>query len=307
MRRPFSLHDFPSVEGTIACRWAPVLLSPILDSPEKLVIGVVAANGGGFHIERANALNRLQCLFGKAAETAIFAAEVAFEELAENLSESGHEALRERALVFTGVTLGEVRGGEGNSLRDVARTWMSALSSLYEYRADTAVEVVAMQEAAEELGARGGDRLPIMVLEDVVARNPAYGHFFSEEIRMKRQRRSKVADIGIDFSSPDLVANFATLGPSAQAKSVDRIKRKLFDLIVRRDAEQTTFLPRAHEMIVYSPGIIDPLISEKQRDQLDEVHDELGEQSKREEIGFLPVTGVSDITQRILQTAAGHA
>ena len=40
---------------------------------------------------------------------------------------------------------------------------------------------------------------------------------------------------------------------------------------------------------------------------LDEVHDELGEQSKREEIGFLPVTGVGEITQRILETPFGHA
>ncbi|MBU4198198.1 MAG: hypothetical protein KJ911_15770 [Alphaproteobacteria bacterium] len=307
MRRPFSLSDFPSVDGTVACRWAPILLSPILDSPEKLVIGVAAANSSGFHIERANALVRLRCLFGKSAETAIFASEVAFEELAESLLGAGEEGLKERGLVFTGVTLGDVRAGEGNSLRDVARTWMSAMSSLYELQPDIELKVAAISDVAEEPSIRGGDRLPIMVLEDVVSRNPAYSHFFSEEIRLKRQRRSKVADIGIDYSSPNLVANFATLGPSAQAKSVDRIKRKLFDLIVQRDAEQSTFLPRAHEMIVYSPGISDPLITEKQREMLDEVHDELGEQSKREEIGFLPVTGIGEITQRILETPFGHA
>lgn len=300
MRRPLAIQDFPSVDGTTSCLWAPVLLSPILDSPERLVIGVVAANKADFHLERANALSRLRCLFGKAAETAVFAAEVALEELVELLSSRGLDALQEQALVFSGVALGSIREGEGNSLRDVARTWMGALSSLYEVE-NAPVAAVVGDDEVEQSGARGADRLPILVLEDVVARNPAYVHFFSEEIQARRQRRSKVADIGIDFSSPDLVANFATLGPSAQAKSVDRIKRKLFDLIVRRDAEQSTFLPRAHEMIVYSPGVTDPLISEKQREVLDEVHDELGEQSKREEIGFLPVTGVPQITQRIFQ------
>lgn len=303
MRRPLGLQDFPSVDGTIPCRWAPVLLSPILDSPERLVIGVVAANESGFHLERANALGRLRCLFGKAAETAVFAAEVALDELVESLAARGVEAVQERALVFSGVVLGSVRVGEGTSLSAIARTWMGALSSLYDLR-DEQIEEVAVVEEAGDRGLRGSDRLPILVLEDVIARNPNYRRYFSEEIQARRQRRSKVADIGIDFSSPDLVANFATLGPTAQAKSVDRIKRKLFDLIVKRDAEQSSFLPRAHEMIVYSPGIVDPLVSEKQRELLDEVHDELGEQSKREEIGFLPVTGVPQITQRILQVPA---
>ena len=299
MRRPLGILDFPSVDETISCRWAPVVLSPILDSPERLVIGVVAANEVGFHLERANALERLRCLFGKASETAVFAAEVALDELVESLAIYGLEAVQERALVFSGVTLGSVRMGEGRSLGAIARTWMGALSSLYQASQEHSDDLPAVVDA-EEGGARGGDRLPILVLEDVIAKNPAYGRFFSEEIRARRQRRSKVADIGIDFSSPDLVANFATLGPSAQAKSVDRIKRKLFDLIVQRDAEQSSLLPRSHEMIVYSPGIADPLISEKQRELLDEVHDELGEQSNREEIGFLPVTGVPQITQRII-------
>lgn len=305
MRRPLGLQDFPSIDGTTSCRWAPVLLSPILDSPERLVIGVVAANDSGFHLERANALARLRCLFGKAAETAVFAAEVALDELVESLAQRGVEAVQERALVFSGVILGSVRVGEGNSLSAIARTWMGALSSLYEIRNEP-IEAVLVAEEADDGTVRGSDRLPILVLEDVIAKNPAYGRYFSEEIQARRQRRSKVADIGIDFSSPDLVANFATLGPTAQAKSVDRIKRKLFDLIVKRDAEQSSFLPRSHEMIVYSPGIADPLVSEKQREMLDEVHDELGEQSKREEIGFLPVTGVPQITQRIFQIPA-HA
>jgi hypothetical protein len=103
------------------------------------------------------------------------------------------------------------------------------------------------------------------------------------------------------------VANFATLGPSAHAKSVDIIKRKLFDLIIRRDENQTSLLPpRVHEMIVYSPGMADPLVSERQRGDLDEVHDELGEQSKREDITFFPVTEVSLIGRHIVQ-AVGHA
>jgi len=305
MSTSFNRDRFPAITNTVVGRWAPVLLAPILDSPERLVVGVAAADEHGFHIEQANALTRLRCLFGKSAETAIFAAEVALEELRSALAQEGLAALREQSLVFTGVTLGEVRSGEGASLKQIARTWMSALSSLY----DAEPEMVAVEDLANapmEAPVLGGDRLPILVLEDVSLRQPMLAPFFSEEIRNRRQRRSRPAAIGIDYSSPTLVANFATLAPSTQAQSVDRIKRKLFDLVIRRDEHKGMLLPPTHEMIVYSPGMLELLGNEKQREGLDEAHDLLGEQSRREEITFLPVTFVPAIGDRLVQSMDGY-
>ncbi|MBB5772827.1 hypothetical protein HNP47_002847 [Brevundimonas vesicularis] len=281
-----------------------------MDSPERLVIGVAAANTDGFHVEKANALNRLQCLFGKSADTAVFAAEVALAELNSALAAHGAEAIKERSLVFSGVSLGDARTGEGASLQAIAQTWMSALSSLYVHIPDVRDGVAHVDTAAEEgASVAGGDRLPLLVADDVIARDPSQAGFFSEDIRLRRQRRSRIglAGVGIDYASPNLVANFATLGPTARLGTVDGIKRKIFDLIVRRDEEQTSLLgQRPHEIIVYSPGMRDPLVSEKQREVLDEVHDLLAEQARREEINFLPATGVDVIADRIVYVA-GHA
>lgn len=299
--------SFPAISETVECRWAPILLAPILDSPERLVIGIAAANAEGFHVEKANALDRLRCLFGTAADTAVFAAEVALAELSSSLAAHGAEAVKERSLVFSGVSIGEVRTGEGSSLQAVAQTWMSALSSLY-IVPSVSQDLMHTNSAADEGSVAGGDRLPLLVADDVISRDPGQAGFFSEDIRLRRQRRSRlgVAGVGIDYASPNLVANFATLGPSARLGTVDGIKRKIFDLIVRRDEEQTSlFGQRPHEIIVYSPGMQDPLVNEKQREVLDEVHDLLSEQARREEIAFLPVTGVSAIADRIVYVA-GH-
>lgn len=288
---------FPDLASTTRAQWAPVFLSPILGSPERFVIAVAAANDYGFYIESANQLKRLSCLYGKSAETALFAAEVAIEELEAALSVRGEAALVEGSLVFSGVALGAVSEGEARSLQQLARTWMSALSSLYRFQPEP-IEVGA-EDSYEGASA---DRLPTLVLEHVSGVNPTLVEHFSEEIRTNRRRRSSsaIAGINIDFNGSRLVANFATLGSSATALSVDRIKRKMFDLKVRRDKEYGLFKPRDHEMILFTPPRNSPLINEKQVERMDEALSNLKEQSDNEGFGFVALHDVPDIGMRIL-------
>ena len=290
---------FPKLDRTVRARWAPILLSPILGSPERLVVAVAAANESGFHIEPANAMHRLECLFGAAANTAIFSAEVALDELRFAFSSREIKALNEGMLVFSSVSVGTVSEGEADSLQELAKTWMNALSSLY--RADT----VSEQEVAimaDDHAQGTADRLPVLVLEDVRSRRPGLEQFFSDEIRRQQRRRSRsVTKVSIDFAGSHLVANFGTLQTGNRASSVDRIKRKLFDLIVRRDEEGNGLSQRPHEMIVFSPGRDSPLASERQLEILSEALNELGDQSKREGVGFLPVHSVSTIGDHILE------
>ena len=220
--------SFPQLPQSVRAFWAPVYLSPILGSPERLVIAVAAVDNNGFHVEAANALRHLSCLYGRAAET-LFAADVALDELRGALAERGPSALKSGYLVFSGVSIGEVSEGEARTLSALARTWMSALSSLYIYQPDAAYEEAP--EAADDPGV-AADRLPILVLEHVVSFDPTFSRFFSERIREHRQRRlsAKVAGIDIDFSGVRFVANFSTLQAGTLAYGVDRVKRKMFDL-----------------------------------------------------------------------------
>ena len=294
---------FPQLPSVVRARWAPVYLSPILGSPERLVIAVVTVNEAGFHVEAANALTRLRCLYGRAAETALFAAEVALDELRGALAERGAEALRTGALVFSGVSIGEVVEGEARTLSALARTWMAALSSLYKY--EPLPEDEEIVEGRD--GQQAADRLPILVLEHVVSLQPTYSNFFSESIREHRQRRlsKKVAGIDIDFHGARFVANFSTLQAGSLAQGVDRVKRKMFDLKVTRDAERATlFGPQTHEMILFTPGRESPLLSEKQADHIEEALQELQEQSEREGFGLAALHEVPAIADRVVSAEA---
>ncbi|MFE0755079.1 hypothetical protein ACFW16_14075 [Inquilinus sp. NPDC058860] len=295
-----STSNFPRPEGTVRGRWAPIYLSPILGSPERFIIAVAAVGLQGFHIEAANALNRLECLYGVAAETALFAAEVALDELRTALATQGSAALAEGLLVFSGVSVGTVAEGEARSLEQLAKTWMGALSSLYRYEPP----LTTVEAHTEDGGAGASDRLPILVLEHVKQIAPRLSDYFSEHIRAHRRRRGQgVARISIDFAGPKLVANFATLQASTQAQAVDLIKRKMFDLKVRRDEDKKglPFEPREHEMIIFTPPRDSPLLTEKQIERLDEALHELGEQSEREGFVLQAMHAVPEIGQRLLQ------
>jgi len=297
---PLTVESFPGVFETQRGRWAPIYLSPILGSPERLIIAVVAVNDTGFHIEAANSLKKLECLYGRAAETAIFASEVALNELRSLLSDRGKEALTEGALVFSGVNVGAVSDGEARSLPDLARTWMAALSSLYRYEAAELVQRAPIEQIDDGVGPQ--DRLPLLVLDHVNSIRPALGNYFSEEIRLQLRRRpkSKIAGVSIDFSGPKLVANFATLQANTQATAVDRIKRKMFDLKVRRDEDGRLLPQRLHEMIVFTPPRESLSLNERQLERLDDALYELTFQSSREGFNFRAMHGVPDIGARLL-------
>jgi hypothetical protein len=301
MAKTLTPANFPHAAGLVRCRWAPVYLSPILGSPERFIIAVAVVGADGFHVEAANALKRLECLYGRAAETAIFAADVALEELRGVLAADGLSALKEGVLVFSGVSIGEVSEGEARTLRDLGRTWMSALSSLYRYTPESSHDELA---AGQDGSTGSADRLPVLVLDHVVAVAPGLRDCFHEDVRQHRQRRASlgIAGISIDFSGPHLVANFATLQLSTPAQAVDRIKRKMFDLKVRRDEEKNElFSLRQHEMILFTPARdSSPLLNEKQVERHDEVLRDLKDQSDREGFGFLALNGVPAIGQRVV-------
>lgn len=293
---------FPQPVRTVRARWAPIYLSPIMGSPERLVVAVAVASERGFHLEAANALKRLECLYGPSAETALFAIEVATEELTTALAASGPSALTEGTLVFSGVTVGQVLEGEARTEKDLAITWMNALSSLY--RTNEPMNEERGVVDLDPTRASQPDRLPVLVLDHVRTVAPPLIEYFSDEIRSHRRRRatSGIAGINIDYAGSKYVANFATLQVSTRAHSVDRIKRKMFDLKVRRDADHGLFEPRTHEMIVFTPPLDSPLITEGQRSRLDEALEDLTEQSKTEGFALLAMHAVPEIGHRLLQS-----
>ena len=295
--------DFPQLKTRTKARWAPILISPIMGSVERLVIGVAAVSHDAHHIERANVLRRLQCLYGAEAETIIFAAQAALDELKGDLAHRGIEALTEPRKTFSGISFGPLLEGEANSVEDLCRNWMSSISSLYSASAAELMSTLPTEPPVAEVLTTAADRLPALVLRYVTNIRPGLEPFFNEDVRQQRTRRrsTKVHSVIIDFAGSRLVANFGTLMASHHAASVDKIKRRMFDLIVERDTEAHPLRSRAHEMIIQHPGSEDPQITDRQSATLQEGIDALAEQSRREGIKFVPMTSVAAIGDHVLQ------
>ncbi len=300
----FKPEQFPSLKRSVQAKWAPIYLSPVLGSPERFVIGVVAMNDSGFYVERANALRRFECLYGTAAETVVFAAELALDEMETDCANRGMEALNDPLPGFSGVSVGELADGESHSLADVAQTWLASISSVYD--ADSArLNKSPTVHTLVDIDAVGTvERLPSLVLDYVKTRRVGLEKFFSEDIRTgrKSRRRSNYHAVVIDFSGSHLVANFGTLRP--RAASADAIKIRMWNLIANREMEKGTIGTRVHEMIVQHPTAVDPQISEHQFNAIQEAIEGLTEQAKNEGVKFNPMSNVDQIGKHILDVEA---
>jgi hypothetical protein len=156
-----------------------------------------------------------------------------------------------------------------------------------------------------EIASRPRDRLPALVLDYVASKRPELNKFFSAEIREQHVRRGANASaVYIDFAGSKLVANFGTLSANQHATSVDRIKRRLWDLKVDRDNERGGLAKRDHEMIVQHPSKNDPQFTEKQFDRITEALQSLEQQADQEEIRFRPLNTIDQIGEHLLQKEA---
>ncbi|ESZ30601.1 hypothetical protein [Mesorhizobium sp. L2C084A000] len=300
----FDIRNFPSLERRVQAHWAPILLEPISGSFERLVVGVAAANADGFHLEIANALYRLNCLYGDEAGAAVKAIALAADYLRRDLSQRSVNALLTPDPPLSGILFGPCQEGEGVSLEALAQSWMLALSSLYVPPGTGLVkipeETVDLVAASENGGS--GDRLPFLVCDYVKGHREGYGGYFSADLRQGRARRTKGGShrIVIDFAGPKLVANFGTLRAHAITQSVYLIKRRLWDLKVDRDREPAVAFARAHEMILHRPPQNDPQVTQQQQDTIAEALHALEAQADQEELRLLAMDSVPAIGERII-------
>jgi hypothetical protein len=299
--------DFPSFHGSVRARWAPVLLEPISGSYERLVIAVLVVGTNGFHVEQANALDRLRCLYASAADGIVWAVEIAGDHLRYELSRRGEDVATGILPVLTGFHVGEWREAEGQSLTSIGVGWMRALSSLY--RSDMAIGEVEPDFAgstAEEFSAAALDRLPDLVLDYVSEHQAGLAPFFNQQIRkgQRRRRMGQNFDVMIDFAGSKLVANFGTLRASSLTRSIDNVKHRLWDLKVDRDTDKPGLGYRQHEMIVQVPMSSDPQVTKRQAANISDALQALEEQADQEQLRFRPMNTVEAIGQHILTTEA---
>lgn len=114
---------FPDLEAT----WAPVYLEPVVESGERLTIGVVATDGREIASSLAINERALQCLYGESASGMLAMMEMALRK-AEHYAKSGFDTSFSSGI--HGVLMGPARDGIGDSLEDIVSQGISLTSSL---------------------------------------------------------------------------------------------------------------------------------------------------------------------------------
>lgn len=297
--------DFPSFAQSVRAKWAPILLEPIAGSYERFVIAVAVVNSTSFHVEAANATDKLRCFYGDDAVGVAYAIELAVEHLETDLARRAHEAISKPEPLISGVQVGELREGEGPTLEAIGVSWMQVLSSLYISRnlslePKLGANVVSLDTAKE----RTGDRLPLLVKDYVQAKRHRLVDFFSSSIQDGKQRKRRNSDVIIDFSGSKLVANFGTLNAGRVGRSSDAIKNRLWDLRIDRDRSPGGVFKRQHEMLVQRPKDDDPQVTEKQIADVKEALAELEDQADIEEMRLVALTSVEEIGERVIRLEA---
>jgi hypothetical protein len=196
-----------------------------------------------------------------------------------------------------GVYIGHAVPSEADTLEEIARTGLTASSSLVEKLAD----------AEEESDGRGGalttSRLEELVRDRVVsARPPLAGRF-----RVQRWVRENARPAVIGFVGDHIAANFGMLLPGRLGPLVDISKAKLWDLgQLRQDVKRDMFSQSLNrfELLVYRPREESPEYSARQMKGIQEAVVELEAEADKVAIRCRPATSHEEIADTLLLAEA---
>ncbi|QJF51982.1 hypothetical protein [Roseobacter ponti] len=296
------LEDFPSLDPSKATKWAPIVCRPKEASLEKFIVGIVAVDKDGYHIEVANQLSRLGCLYGDNAMPIALSIEIAVAWLEEVFAD-GDTSLLDLRFPVTNIFLGKCESAIGVEREEVAQEWMATLSSFYEKPENavysSAQSVVA--NAKEELQAQKL-RLPVRVLTVIERQEPSLLEYFHEDVRNKSFRRLRAnARIKIDYNGRKLSANIDDFNVDAPARTVGVLKQRMWDLSIQRErVAQSSKAINDFEMLVDFPQY---RIADKQPSSIARIQEhvrELTEQADSEQIRLRTMSGPNQIGEHIL-------
>lgn len=290
--------DFPSLQGRKSVFWAPVFLSPIMGSPERLVVAIVVAGEHDGVVCPASGLDRIQCFYGKASELILAATRVALHELEVQISKHGQSILTGGTFCSGPIQTGAPIQSTATDMRSLARMWLDSISSLHnsssvvEFRAAVPLEALQVKDKRAR-----GDRLRSEVLKVATDRKSPILQYFTKATRLAKTRMP-LANVSLDYQGKRVVANFSKLRPMANMRAeFDRIRGRLWSLDVNQvraghfDSDAVEY-----ELILERPELSDFSDGGK---KVASALDELANQADEKHLGFRQFANVTDILNHL--------
>lgn len=295
--------SFPSAESVPNGFWRAVFFTPNFDSPERLVVGVLATINGQTILTRANSLEKLRCLYGNEGSVATQVIEYGLDEIDRALRQN--QEIESIGKIVSGLNCGEATVAQAYSPRDLGTYQMKIISSLFDEKKPVfGFETATVHQPFDTVDReKTRDRLPVLVMNQVAERVPSAKSMFNAHIRRLEKDESArllTHKAYVAFMGKYVAANFATLKPSRHKQSVDVSKRLMWDLEQLRENDKSLMSRSTFEMILYHQSKDDPTITTRQYDHIVEVIDTLVEEGKNREIKVAPFVDVPQIARHIL-------
>lgn len=288
--------------------WRPIFFHSNFDTPERLVAGIVSCVDGEWHLQVANALDRLKCLYGKEAEVAIEAIQAGLAELERELRETRELP---SALAVSGLTYGDEHKSQSPDAASLSQRWLRTISALHDPSREYALSGVRIIDGNEIETASNKvsraierDRLSVLVFEDLVSRVPQVRSMFNPHVRKLSENentRLLSHQAYVAYDGKRLAANFSTLKAGRHKVSVDIAKRLMWDLEQHREQHDSLLGPQIHEMFLHHPNKDDPQITERQFANVMDVVEMLQNEGERQKIVVKPFDDVERISADIIE------
>jgi len=301
-----SANDFPALDPSKKASWAAILCHPKESSLESFVVGIVAIDSDGYHIEAANQLSRLGCFYERRAMPLLLSIEIAISWLEDTLS-TGVKSLDQLSLPVGNISISNSRHSVGLPCKELARLWMSSLSSLYKAKELEAKTVASamVARATNEVENRKL-RLPVQVFGIIEFENSKLLEYFHEDVRNRSARRVRAnARIKIDYDGLNLSANIDRFNVDTPSQTLGLLKERMWDLAIQREKKSATLSAgKEFEMLV---GFPQHRIADKSQKSVERIHanlKELIDQANKEQIRLRTLSDARAIGEHILELEA---
>ena len=294
--------EFPTGQNGLEARWRPIQIEPVPGSGERITVGVAVAGDGGYVVELAPGIDKLDCLYGREARAIIDAATLSVASLDQHLRDHGPDAWNSFEAPFISVDFGEERVASGSSLEGIAHQAFTLSSSLMVSQRQQIAEIpsTAIAKLVEDHSPVATEtKLTKSVREIVTRERPRLEEAFNVPLKTGHNRRAPV----VHFLTHRTVANFNLMRPGRVPQSLRSIRNSLWTLLIHRDMDE--FSSQAdHRVYIQRPKENDPHWSEVQlsdvADACEEAHVEAGHQ----ELEVRVVTSVEEIGADVLEAVA---
>ncbi|MGK0376781.1 MAG: hypothetical protein ACJA1Z_000585 [Patiriisocius sp.] len=282
---------FPA-EPTYKGHWQAIYLEPIVGSGEQIAIAVAATGGkSDCRIIQAIRSELLDCLYGSQASNMQSMIDWAIDSARKEIILNGN--LNKWTSPFGGVKTSNIHEAADENIEGILRQAVRFTASLSTLALD------AERDEDEYQPKRYSEQWARSIASELKQINPHLAANFKQKVKVSE---SKILT-SYGFLTENYVTNFGLLVPTRLSSSLSTVKAKLFDLEIFRKSS-LLIKPEIYEIIIGTPSLDDPTLSDKSLKRLQENIEMISELAATEGIELYRAENASQAATHINKRAA---